>query len=106
MNRIGTVAACLVLGFLSNAYADETGAKPEWFACEKDHDCGRGENVCGEPQGINLKHYKEYHTYLDNRRAVVECAPPRKVFNLRELHSVCVEHQCSFHPAPDFGGQH
>lgn len=97
--------ACMVLGIATSAHADESATKPEWFACEKDHDCGRGEDVCGEPKGINLKHYKDYKSYLDDQRAMVKCAPARKVTNLRELHSVCVTGQCSFNPAPQFGGQ-
>lgn len=76
--------------------------KPEWFACEQDADCGRAEAVCGDPQGVNLSRYKEYRAHLDAVRPVVECSMHRKVINLRELHSVCRQKQCSFEPAPHY----
>ncbi len=75
----------------------------DWFACKKDTDCVRAEEVCGEPAGVSLKHYKEYAEYLKSNRPLVECAAPRKVMNLRELHSVCQENKCGFDPAPQFG---
>ena len=103
--RTAVVVACLVVGFTASAHADGLVANPEWFACEKDHDCGRSEDVCGEPRGVNLKQYRKYKSYLEEQRSKVKCAAPRKVLNLRELHSVCVASHCTCDPAPHFGEQ-
>ena len=97
---IGLAAVCLC----SAAYADDATTKPQWFACEKDKDCGRTETACGDPIGINLTYYHEYAAYLKDARASVKCEPGKKVLNLRELHSVCVAKACSFDPAPNYGG--
>ena len=93
---------CGVLLLATHAYAEE-GAKLEWFSCEEDRDCGRSERICGEPIGINLKHYKEYKKYLDEARPSVSCPVTRKVLNLRELHSICIANRCGFDPAPKYG---
>lgn len=96
---------CGVLMLATHAYAAESASKLEWFSCEKDSDCGRGERVCGEPIGINLKQYKAYKKYLEEARSRVECDAPRKVLNLRQLHSICIANQCGFDPAPHYEAQ-
>lgn len=97
---IGLVALSIAAPVMA---AEDVGAKPEWFACEQDRDCGRSESVCGEPKGVNLKKYKEYAAYLKTARAETQCAPVAKVANLRELKSVCVAQVCHFNPEPKTG---
>lgn len=96
------IAATLLL--LAGAAQADDLTKPEWFACETDRDCGRTETPCGDPQPVNLKHYKEYSAYMHAARETEKCEPIQKVINLREVKSVCVGGQCGFNPPPKHAG--
>ena len=99
--RFAVVFMVFAAGFAAQA-ADEPTSPKEWFACEKDRDCGRAETLCGDPQGINLEHYHDYRDYLDGM-SKSSCKPGKKIINLREMKSICQGGQCTFDRAPDYG---